>query len=156
MQIATLSRIEHQKMRGTVECHLNIAKALEIDLVDLYTGIEQEIEADLKPEKSATELFEYSDNSSYEILTAKLAQKKMLPTLLQIKPKGSTSKEQNKRGAEKFVYVLEGSVTVHINEKSYPLSPSNTLYFDASQKHWFENKGRRIAKAIVVGTPIEI
>ncbi|MCK5178412.1 MAG: helix-turn-helix transcriptional regulator, partial [Candidatus Omnitrophica bacterium] len=36
VQIATLSRIEHLKMTGTVESHMNIARALDIDITQLY------------------------------------------------------------------------------------------------------------------------
>jgi transcriptional regulator with XRE-family HTH domain len=39
VQIATLSRIEHQKMVGTLESHIHIARALDVDLCGLYRDI---------------------------------------------------------------------------------------------------------------------
>ena len=34
--LATLSRMENGKMTGTLESHMNICKALEVNLPDLY------------------------------------------------------------------------------------------------------------------------
>jgi len=39
VQLATLSRIENNKMVGTLESHLRIATALQIELMDLYKNI---------------------------------------------------------------------------------------------------------------------
>ncbi len=39
VQIATLSRIEHNKMTGTVTSHARIANALGVRLVDLYSDL---------------------------------------------------------------------------------------------------------------------
>ena len=39
VQIATLSRIEHLKMTGTLQSHMNIARALGVNLGQLYKDI---------------------------------------------------------------------------------------------------------------------
>jgi transcriptional regulator with XRE-family HTH domain len=40
IQIATLSRIEHSKMTGTLETHVAIARALAVELYELYKDIQ--------------------------------------------------------------------------------------------------------------------
>ena len=157
VQIATLSRIEHIKMTGTIESHMNIAKALEIDITQLYIGIvKKEDKVDVKTSKSETDVFIHSDKSSYEILTSKILSKKMMPILLKIEPDGQTNTEQNQIGTEKFVYVLEGKIEIKIEDASYTLTKGNTLYFDASVKHCFINIGKTTAKVICVGTPVAL
>ena len=42
VQIATLSRIENMKMTGTLESHMNIARALGVDVTQLYSAIIRE------------------------------------------------------------------------------------------------------------------
>ena len=154
VQIATLSRIEHMKMSGTIESHMNIAKALGVDITQLYSGIvPKEDKIDFKTAKSKKDIFVHTDKSSYEILTSKILTKKMMPILLKIEPGGSTNEEQNQVGTEKFVYVLEGKVDLRIEGAPYTLAKGNTLYFDASVKHGFTNTGKTIAKVICVGTP---
>lgn len=154
VQIATLSRIENMKMTGTIESHMNIARALEVDITQLYAGIVQrEDKVDLRTSRSQTDVFVHSDKSSYEILTSKILSKKMMPILLKIDPGGQTNAEQDQPGTEKFVYALEGKLEVRIGETAYTLAKGNTLYFDASVKHHFANTGKAAARALCVGTP---
>jgi len=157
VQIATLSRIEHMKMTGTIESHMNIAKALEVDITQLYVDIiKEEDKVDMKTAKSATDVFIHSDKSSYEILTSRVLSRKMMPILLKIEPDGKTNKEQNQIGTEKFIFVLDGKIEVTIDKETYTLSKSNTLYFDASVEHCFVNIGKSIAKILCVSTPVAL
>jgi transcriptional regulator with XRE-family HTH domain len=41
VQLATLSRIEHGIMTGTVETHIDIAKALGVRLTEIYKYIDE-------------------------------------------------------------------------------------------------------------------
>ena len=155
VQIATLSRIEHLKMTGTIESHMNIANALDIDITQLYSGIiRKEDRIDLKTSKSKTDVFVHSDKSSYEILTTNVSSKKMMPILLKIESDGRTNKEKIHAGMEKFIFVLEGKIEAKIDKESYSLSKNNTLYFDASLEHCLINKGKTTAKVLCVATPV--
>lgn len=159
IQIATLSRIEHMKMTGTLECHMNIARALGVDITQLYSAIIREettASPQVKTAQSPTDVFVHSDKSSYEILTSNVLAKRMMPILLKIEAGGQTNTEQNPPGSEKFVFVLEGKIEVHVREKSYALARHNTLYFDAGQEHRFVNAGNVTAKVICVGTPVAL
>jgi transcriptional regulator with XRE-family HTH domain len=157
VQIATLSRIEHLKMTGTLESHMNIAKALGIDITQLYAGIiKEEDKIDHRTARAATDVFAYSDKSSYEILTANILSKKMMPILLKIEPDGETKKEQNQGGTEKFIFVVEGKIEAIVGKNSYSLSKHNTLYFDASLEHRIVNQGKTTAKVLCVTTPVAL
>ena len=154
VQIATLSRMENNKMTGTLESHMNIAQALGIDVTQLYSDIIRvESKVDLQKATSSSDVFVHSEKSSYEILTAKVLSKKMMPVLLTVEPGGSTAPEENKLGTEKFAYVLEGKVDVKISNDSYSLSKGTTLYFDASIKHYFINSAKTTVKLLIVTTP---
>lgn len=154
VQIATLSRIENGKMTGTLESHQQIARALGIELAQLYQNLPDEPSAEPVSQHEA-ESFSYNDKAAYEILTSRVNYKKMLPMVLRIETGGSTNEEQNKIGTEKFVFVLEGKIVAAVGDKSYPLSAQQSLYFDATRKHHFENAGKKTAKLIVVQSPVE-
>ncbi|MBI5415330.1 MAG: helix-turn-helix transcriptional regulator [Candidatus Omnitrophica bacterium] len=157
VQIATLSRIENMKMTGTLESHMNIARALGVDITQLYTSIiREESKAEVTTPQSASDVFVHSEKSSYEILTSNVLGKRMMPVLLKIEPEGRTNPEQNRPGSEKFVFVLEGKIEVHAGEKTYSLAKSSSLYFDASLEHRFINAGKTTAKVICVGTPVAL
>ncbi len=157
VQLATLSRIEHQKMVGTLESHMNIAKALGVDVTQLYAGMGNAAKAiEVETPQSLTDQFQHSEKSSYEILTKKVLNKQMMPVLVRLEPTGETAVEQGQIGSEKFIFVLEGQIEVTVGEKSYILEKANTLYFDASLPHRFHNQGKQIARILCVSTPVTL
>lgn len=158
VQIATLSRIENLKMIGTLESHMHIARALGIDITNLYQAVAAQEAASSKQENetNSAETFSYNDKASYEILTTSVLSKRMMPVILKIDPGGKTNPEQNPIGSEKFIFVLDGALQAYIGEKTYTLSRHNSLYFDASIKHYFVNAGKSTAKVISVVTPISL
>lgn len=157
VQIATLSRMENMKMTGTLESHMNIARALGVDVTQLYTAIiKEEDKSQVQTPKSLSDVFVHSEKSSYEILTSNILGKRMMPILLKIEAGGQTNTEQNQPGSEKFVFVLEGKIEIQVGERTYALSRHNTLYFDASLEHKFVNAGKSTAKVICVGTPVAL
>ena len=157
VQIATLSRMENQKMTGTLQSHIQIAQALGVDLTELYQNVAKELpksDEESAPEEPSADVFNYSDRSSYEILTNKVLAKKMMPVLLKIEAGGCTNKEELAAGCEKFVFVLEGQIRADVEDKAYRLGPGNTLYFNASLPHTFVNEGPATARLICVTTPV--
>src|SRR5277367_6251365 len=139
VQMATLSRIENKKMVGTLESHMAIAKALGIDITELYKGLShQNAIIDFGHDKN-TDVFTHSDEASFEILTKNIMNKRMMPILIRIEEGGKTNKEQNQGGSEKFLFVLDGHVEVTINAQIFTLHKYNTLYFDAALPHSFRN-----------------
>ena len=157
VQIATLSRIENQKMIGTIESHMNISKALGIDLIKLYEGLSPaRLQAATASESRTMEMFTYNEKASYEILTSQVLSKKMMPIILKIEEGGATNSEQSPIGSEKFVFVLHGEIEAQVGDKIFPLRANHSLYFDASVPHSFKNKGKGLAKLIAIGTPVAL
>lgn len=154
VQIATLSRIEHKKMTGTVDSHLKIAKALNVDITELYKEIKSKESLPTAPlASSAAESFSYNNNASYEILGVNVTAKRMLPLVLRIEPNGKTIAEQNHPDAEKFIFVLEGKIDIHIGDETHSLNANDTLYFKAAISHVIENTGKKPARLISIVSP---
>ena len=157
VQLATLSRIENMKMTGTIESHMAIAKALGIDVIELYQSIVKEQKnVEISQEDTQSEIFTHSEKSSFGILTKNVLSKQMMPTLIKIEKGGSSAQEQGKAHSEKFVFILEGAVDVIIDNKTYSLKKNNTLYFDASLPHQFKNNTKETVKLLCVATPVAL
>ena len=155
VQVATISRIENEKMVGTLESHIQIAKSLGIDITQLYSdAATPPKKPEVETPNSLTDQFQHSDKSGYEILTKNVLNKKMMPVLIRLEIGGETTLEQGAVGSEKFVFVLEGKIEIKINKESYILEKAHTLYFDASLPHRFHNAGKKIARVLCVGTPV--
>lgn len=138
--LATLSRMENDKMRGTIKSHLSICKALGVSISELYREFEDDLKiAEPVQKHQRTEHFVHSRKAMYELLVTKTSDKKMMPLILKITPGGETQKEINSPLVEKFIYVIAGTIEASVGEKNYQLQSEDSLYFDASLPHNFKN-----------------
>lgn len=152
--LASLSRIENEKMVGTLQSHIKICKALGITLPRLYSGLDTDTgEIDIQKDELRTEVFVHNKKSSSEMLTSKVLKKRLMPLMIKIQPDGATDKEENKIGTEKFLYVLDGEIEVNINKNKYNLTKGDTLYFNASVPHQLKNRGASEAQCICIVSP---
>lgn len=152
--LATLSRIETNRMTGTVKSHQAIASALSLSLPQLYSDMEIETKPiDFQSQENRTDVFVHNDKASYHMLTNKVLSKKMMPAMLKIAPGGATSAEELPKQTEKFIYILKGECKVYAGSENFTLKKAETLYFDASLRHYLKNTGREEVQALSIITP---
>ena len=156
VQIATLSRIENGKMTGTLQSHFMIAKALGLDIAELYQGMQDEDSLPVISEDNIEAISAPNEKVSREILARQATNKRMLPSLIKIEGKGNTTIEKFQPGSERFVWVLEGAVIAHIKDQNIKLTANTSLYFNASYPHHFENPNNGAVKLISVLTPVTL
>ena len=159
VQIATLSRMEHGKMTGTLSSHIKIAKALQVELTDLYKDLveSQRLSPDLKtPSKPQVETASLNTKVSLEMLTTNVLNKKMAPVMLLIDPGGKTKKEKEAPGSEKFLFVIKGKVAVKIGDELFRLKTNDSLYFDASIPYSIANQENTGARVLSITTPVSL
>lgn len=154
---ATLSRIENGVMTGTLESHMKISEALGLNLPALYGQvINKANEFKEKAAKRKIETFSHSSGAVSEILTTHIMQKKMIPVLLKLKAGGRTETEELPVTAEKFVYVLKGTVELGIGAARNNLKAGESLYFNASEPHHFKNPAKSESWVLSVTTPVSL
>lgn len=155
--LATLSRIETGKMTGTLESHIQIARALGLTLPQFYSEVDKFKISQKEPEQEyRANMFVHNKGASSTILTKDIFNKKMLPVLIELKSGAKTHKEELKIGSEKFLYVLNGRIEVVIGENKEIVEKGTTLYFDASLPHYIKNIGKAEASCICVVTPVSL
>ena len=154
--LATLSRLENGRGTGTFRTHRKIAEALGLAITELYREFEKgdEEAVALEPLAEEAESFSYDEKANALLLTNQISDKRMLPQMLILQPKGKTSVEQYRPGTERWLFGLEGELEVMVSDKRYKVSPGGTLYFKASLAHSFSNSGSTVAKCILVTTPV--
>ncbi len=154
---ATLSRIETGTMIGTVESHEKIAETLGIGLSELYAGVDRRYEEiSHQTKETSRKVTHHGKDVRVELLTAQSSSKKITPLLITLQPESKTASEHHERGVEKFVYVLEGEISVKIDHHDYPLKTGETLYFDASLPHQIANSKSSPARALITVSPSKI
>jgi transcriptional regulator with XRE-family HTH domain len=151
---ATLSRIENEKMSGTLDSHQKIAEALGIGLPDLYEDVLSDVQAvKEKYAKEKIETFFHSSGAVALLLTSGIFQKKMMPVLLKIQGLGCTETEEYAAGTERFIYVLKGSIEITSGKEKKMLRAGQSLYFNGSLPHFLCNPTRFEAQCLSVLTP---
>ena len=152
--LATLSRMENNKMTGTLESHNRICKALATSLADLYHEVEDGTKTvEAVPKQKRTEHFIHAKKAMYELLVTKTSDKKIMPLLIKMEAGGETQKEKNKPGVEKFIYMMKGTMDASVGDDVFTLHGGDSLYFDASLPHSFRNKTKTESAAICIVSP---
>jgi len=152
--LATLSRMENGKMPGTLKSHNKICKALGVSIADLYRELEDESKTvESVTRENRTEHFVHAKKAKYELLVSRTLDKKIMPLMMKLSGGGTTQKEQNPPGVEKFIYVMTGTFDARIGKDSYTLKRGDSLYFDASLPHMFKNNTKSGAEAICIISP---
>ena len=49
-----------------------------------------------------------------------------------------------------FIYVIEGTVSVHMNDEEHVLEAGDAIYFDSTIPHAYRRSGGRLCSAVVV------
>lgn len=152
--LASLSRIENGRMTGTLESHMAICDALGTSLPELYKDLAGAGKApEVLASSKRTDVFVHDKRSVSEMLISRALDRKMMPIMVRLHRGGATHREENRKGSEKFVYVMRGKVEASVGDKAYALNARDTLYFDSSVSHYFRNAGPAEARLICVVTP---
>jgi transcriptional regulator with XRE-family HTH domain len=146
-----LSKIERGRKVPPVSTLLAIARALEIDIAEFYdrnadASREHDIDISKCKERSG-EGMKTSGGYAYQLLVKRLKGKYMSPFLVRI-TKGIT--DYFTHDSEEFLLVLEGTLKLWYDGKTYTLKEGDSAYFDSRKKHQFSNKGRKSALVLFV------
>ena len=49
-----------------------------------------------------------------------------------------------------FIYVIQGTLSVHMNGEEHALEAGDAIYFDATVPHAYRRSGGRLCSAVVV------
>ena len=82
-----------------------------------------------------------------------IAQKnEMEPILVTIEPGGSTYPDNPHEG-EEFGYVIEGAITIVIDNEKYQAKKGESFSIACDKPHFLENNSGRLAKVIWISSP---
>ncbi|WP_175730593.1 helix-turn-helix domain-containing protein [Burkholderia ambifaria] len=148
LSIGFLSQVERNLTGISLSSLVNVATALN---VPLGTLIEQPRQA--QPDSRAGRREPYAVDATsqwYERLSTTFDGSQI--HALKVRMMEGYRSEWVAHGGDEFVYVLTGRVCYTIGKKDYPLSPGDSLHFDARKRHRVANVGDGPAELIAVGT----
>ena len=92
-------------------------------------------------------------NTTISLLTSSNIEKSMEPILYEIGPGGESGRSYYTHHGEEFIFILEGSLDIYIEEAVHNLHEGDSFYFKSSQKHRFKNNSDKRARALWVVNP---
>ncbi|WP_321810922.1 MULTISPECIES: XRE family transcriptional regulator [unclassified Burkholderia] len=148
LSVGFLSQVERHLTGISLSSLVNVAKALD---VPLGTLIDQPRQA--QPDSHAGRREPYAVDAAsqwYERLSTTFDGSQI--NALKVRMMEGYRSEWVAHGGDEFVYVLTGQLCYTIGKKDYPLSPGDSLHFDARKRHRVANVGDGPAELIAVGT----
>lgn len=143
-----ISQIELNKTSPSISSLLKLASALEIRLTDLFR--EDNFIRDVLVKKDKRDSY-YNKKTQLTIepLFTCFPGQRMEPVYMRFEPGGRT--DIITRIGQEFVYVIKGKVRLILDQKEYIAKEGDSLYFDSSIPHRWENSWSETVEGIWVG-----
>lgn len=118
------------------------AGKLGVDIVDLMTGEAPKLSVCSVVKKGRGFKMVRRKEYGYEHLAYIFKNKKMEPFLVTVEPKDADAKSHmNAHEGHEFDYVVDGRMTLYIDNQSIELSAGDAVYFDARHPHAMQAEG---------------
>ncbi|WP_174975931.1 helix-turn-helix domain-containing protein [Burkholderia contaminans] len=148
LSVGFLSQVERHLTGISLSSLVNVAKALGVPLGAL---IDQPRQAQPDSYEGRRKPYALDARSQwYERLSTTFDGSQI--NALKVQMMEGYRSEWVAHGGDEFVYVLAGRICYTVGKKDYPLSPGDSLHFDARKRHRVANVGDGPAEVIAVGT----
>ena len=147
-----LALVESGKSDITISRLMRLVSLYQISLADL---LPQTAPPDpIIVRQNARRLHDRSTSAGLDFfLVAPSAHRAMMPTVVVLDPHAEMA-EQAKHDGEEFLYVLEGTIMLEIEDAGrFLLEQGDTAYYDSNRGHAYRNVGAGPAKILAVVTP---
>lgn len=153
LSIGFLSQIERGVTSVAISSLDTIAQALETDLSYFFTMPKKREQKVLRSFEHEVFTIMNSQFIDYH-LTQNPEEMTMLPRLQVILPQSdSTGNDPYSHEGEEFVYVLEGILSVTLEDESYQLYPGDSMHYNSMVPHNWNNCTSKNVKILTVNTP---
>jgi len=151
--ISFLSQLERGKSSATLESLKKISIALNVNPSYFFDDPNETTEL-VNRNTSISERMNEHD-IYYKNLSNAIENPAFVPLLIVLKP-GQNEGSLITHSGQEFIYVLEGQLTVQINDTIHTLDPFDSIMFNSSEQHYWYNYTDEIVRFLCVSTEIDI
>ena len=154
-----LSQFERGKTTIAVEYLQRIAQVFDVPVEHLLKDEMADSEVDAIVRGYDQQIIRIFNHNVYKSLSANPRDMDMLPKLVEMLPQMNHTTEHLEEyghNGEEFLYMLEGILTLHIEDKIHHLYPGDSIHFKSNLKHNWENETDRVVKFIAVHSPCDL
>lgn len=153
LAVSTISKMERGDISLTYDRFMRLAQGLGLDVGELFdTTPDSFQQGSVSVTRAGTGPRHDTETYRYEMIAAHLSGKHMVPMTGKVKAKSVTQFDALvSHVGEEFLYLLSGSLTVHIaGRDTISLAPGDSLYFDSSMGHAYLSAEEDDANILVV------
>src|SRR5690606_11065064 len=148
--VSFLSQVENGHAGLSLTSLMQIAKALGVSVnyfVDTHDGD--------SPIRSPADrhFFSLSGSRTLNARLGSMDEDRQLEPIYVIIPPHTGSNDSFGHAGEEFIYVLQGTLTLHIGEEVYRLGPGHSAWHRSATDHKWTNDGDEEVHLLWVGTP---
>ena len=151
---ALLSKIERGQLFPTLPTLLRIALVFSVGLDYFFSGARDKPVAAVVRRKDRIRFREKPDGPDvayeFESLDFPAVERKMSAFLAEFNEVALEKARRHSHPGGEFLYVLSGSLEMHVGEGVYDLHDGDSMYFDSSVPHAYRRRGAKPCSAIVV------
>jgi transcriptional regulator with XRE-family HTH domain len=151
VSISALSKIENAQVAASFDTLLRIARGFGLGFDAMLNGAPpRRPAARFTLTRGGAGLFFSTDMYEYEVHSAELRQKHMIPLHMEVKARQlSDLTRWSSHEGEEFIYVLKGRIELH-TEFHAPalLDAGDSAYIDSKMRHAFLNRGKGKAEML--------
>src|SRR5687767_9687025 len=150
---ALLSKIERGRLFPTLPTLLRIALVFSVDLEFFFAGAREKPVVAVVRKGQRIRLPERVDGDSayrFESLDYAVAERRFNSYYADFLPVSRAAIRLHDHPGVEFIYVLQGTLSVHIGGEEHGLGAGDSIYFDSSVPHGYRRDGGRACSAIVV------
>jgi transcriptional regulator with XRE-family HTH domain len=145
VSISALSKVENAQVAASFDTLLKIARGFGLGFEAMLNGASPLLPAGrLTTTRDGTGVFFSTDMYEYQVHSAELRQKHMIPLHMEVKARelADITRWSSHEG-EEFIYVLQGHIELH-TELYAPmlLKAGDSAYIDSKMPHAFLNRGK--------------
>ncbi len=148
---ATISQIESGQLNPTVSMLKRVLTGFPMSLSEFFT---YELGNDEQVFFTARDMITLSrDGVNYRQIGGRLLGRSIQFLVEEYAPKSNTGRVALRHDGEECGIVLEGKLTVTVDEQTRVLSAGEAYYFKSSLPHSFKNDGEDLCKVVSACTP---
>lgn len=157
----TIERIERGDIaKGRLSSLLQLADAMDVDIEEFYKGTDyedktkqEELDNEIYIIKSNARggIFRYNEKASVEILSPEGSS--YVSLLLSLDPGAKTKLEQDPPGTIKFLFIINGEIRIVVGNLERVLREGDSMQFNSYKPHYFENRTKKKALALLHQSP---
>ena len=151
---ALLSKIERGRLFPTLPTLLRIALVFGVGLEFFFAGAREKPLAAVTRKSERVQLAERAGTRDVAYRFASLdypaTERRFNCYYAEFLPMAPEKLRLHDHGGVEFIYVIDGTLSVHMNGDEHALEAGDSIYFDSTVPHGYRRSGGRLCNAVVV------